>query len=64
VAREGMGIDVPAPANSRVSLRTLPPRVYQFDLTMRHRCTTGTLDLTIAPGRLRTAHSTVAAVRR
>lgn len=51
------------PAGSAVSLAGLPPQVYQLEITVRQRRTTGILDLTVSPARLTIADTTVAAVR-
>ena len=50
-------------AQSLISLRNLDPQVYQLEITVRQRRTTGTLDLTVTPARLTIADTTVATVR-
>lgn len=57
------GADISSPARSVVSLLNLPAQVYQLDISVRNRHTTGTLDLTALPARLTIADTTVAMVR-
>ena len=61
VLHDGLTDDL-GPARSSVSLQDLPPQVYRLRITVRNRHTTGTLDLSTAPARLRIADTTVAAL--